>query len=94
MKASSQMAADTLSLIDTAHRTLAVQTLGIDLESYRQAMVDAVECEAAAALLVDHLKGRDGGMALLLDSIRARLELVAAELCDTGRAMGIEAASA
>ena len=88
------MAADTLSLIDTAHRALAVQTLGIDLESYRHAMLDAVECTAATALLVEHLKARDGGLALLLDGIRARLELVAGELCDTGRAMGIEAASA
>ena len=88
------MATNTLSLIDTAHRTLAVQTLGIDLESYRRAMVDAVECVDAAALLVEYLTGRDRGLALLLDGIRARLELVAAELCDTGRAMGIEAVSA
>ncbi len=94
MKANPAMTTDTQSLIDTAHRTLAVQTLGIDLESYRRAMVDAAECRDALALLANHQTGRDGGLALLLDGIRARLELVADELRDTGRAMGVEAVSA
>lgn len=94
MKESSKMATETLTRdeIDNAGRTLAIRTLGIDLESYKQAIVDAIECKAALALLIDQLTDRDRGLALLLRGVDAHLESVADELRVTGRAMGIEAA--
>ena len=90
------MATETLSRnqIDNAARTLAIRTLGIDIDTYRQAMNDAVECMEATALLAANLTHGDRGLALLLDGIRGRLELVAEELSITGRAMGIEAVTA
>ena len=90
------MATETLSRnkIDNAARTLAIRTLGIDIDTYRQAMNDAVECMEAAALLSASLVRGDRGLALLLDGIRGRLELVSEELNITGRAMGIEAVTA
>lgn len=93
MKASSKMATETLSRneIDNAARTLAIRTLGIDVDAYRRAINDAVECMEATALLSASLKQGDRGLALLLDGIRGRLELVSEELNITGRAMGIEA---
>lgn len=88
------MATETLSLneIDNAGRTLAVRTLGIDLESYEQAMIDAMDCRAALALLIDQVSGLDKGMALLMRGIAGHFESVTDELRVTGRAMGIEAA--
>lgn len=88
------MATETLSRnqIDNAARTLAIRTLGIDIDTYRQAMNDAVECREALALLIDQLTVRDRGLALLLRGIDAHLESVADEFRVTGRAMGIEPA--
>ncbi len=88
------MATETLSLneIDNACRTLAVRTLKIDLESYGQAMVDAIECREALALLIGQLTSRHKGLALLLRGIDGHLATVADELIVTGRAMGIETA--
>lgn len=88
------MATETLSRneIDNACRTLAIRTLGVDLESYGRAMIDAIECREALALLIAQLTGRDRGLALLLRGIDAHLESVADEFRVTGRAMGIEPA--
>lgn len=80
--------------LGAALRVQAVKTLGIDLDSYQQAMTDASECHAAVSLLAEQLTGRDRGLAMLLRGISAHLALVADELRVTGKAFGIEAAPA
>ena len=69
---------------------MATETLSRNEIDNAARTLDAVECMEATALLSASLARGDRGLALLLDGIRGRLELVSEELNLTGLAMGIE----